>query len=54
MEDELSAFASPSSPKHTKLAGAATYGTKFKLEWMGEFPFITEGCQDPVYSFTAR
>ena len=51
MEAELSTFDSPPSPKRTKLAGAATYGTKFKLEWMGEFPFIAEGHQDPVYSF---
>ena len=32
-------------------SGAATYRTKFKLEWISEFPFITEGHQDPVYSF---
>ena len=51
MEAELPTFESPPSPKRTKLAGAATYGTKFKLEWMGEFPFIAEGHQDPVYSF---
>ena len=31
------------SPKRTQLAGAATYGTKFKLEWISEFPSITKG-----------
>ena len=48
MENESSTFGSQPSPKRTKLAGAATYGTKFKLEWMGEFSFITEGHEDPV------
>ena len=51
MEDESSAFASPPSPKRTKLGGAETCGTKFKLEWMDEFPFITKGRRDSVYSF---
>ena len=51
MEAESSTFESPPSPKRTKLAEAATYGTKFKLEWMVEFSFIAEGHQNPVYSF---
>lgn len=51
MEDESSAVTSPPSPKRTKITGAATYGTKFKLERMGEFPFIAEGHKDP---FSAR
>lgn len=38
----------PPSPKRSR---AATYGTKFNLEWNAHFPFISNGHQDPVYSF---
>lgn len=39
------------SPKRSKVAGAAIYGTKFNSEWTAHFPFISNGHQDPVYSF---
>lgn len=44
-------FELPPNPKHTRLslASAATYGTKFKQDWMNEYPFVTEGHLDPVY-----
>ena len=44
------------SPKRIRLsiAGAATYGTKFKETWMNEFPFVTEGHQDPMYNFHCK
>ena len=44
------------SPKRIRLsiAGAATYRTKFKETWKNEFPFVTEGQQDPVYSFHCK
>jgi len=44
----------PPSPKRTRLAGAATYGTKFKEDWMNEFSFVIKGHQDPVYSFHCK
>ena len=40
--------------KRSKLAGAATYGTKFKPEWKAEFSFLTEGHLDPVYNFYCK
>lgn len=49
-------YPEPFSPpfKRTKLTGAATYGTKFKPEWVAEFPFLTEGQLDPVYNFHCK
>ena len=40
--------------KRSRLAGAATYGTKFKTDWKAEFPFLTEGHLDPVYNFYCK
>lgn len=57
MEGEgLSVDASSYSPpyKRSRLTGAATYGTRFKPEWMSQFPFLTEGHLDPEYSFYCK
>ena len=42
---------SPPSSKRFRLSGAATYGIKFNSEWTAQYPFISKGHQDPVYSF---
>lgn len=46
----------PSSPpyKRSRLAGAATYETKYNNSWSSVFPFIAEGQQDPVHSFFCK
>lgn len=40
--------------KRSKLTGAATYGTKYNPAWSSEFPFISEGHQDPDRSFFCK
>lgn len=37
----------PKSKKFRKLAGAATYKTKYNPAWKKEFPFITSVSGDP-------
>lgn len=40
--------------KRSRLAGAATYGTKYNTSWSSEFPFISEGQIDPINAFFCK
>ena len=42
------------APKRSRLSGAATYNTRFNPSWCDQFPFITQGKQDPLYSFHCK
>ena len=37
--------------KRSKLAGAATYGSKFNPDWTRMYPCVSRGHQDNTYSF---
>ena len=38
-------------PSKRSKTGAALYGTKFNPDWSRQFPFVSKGREDPVYSF---
>lgn len=50
-DEDVIDLEAPPSPKRSRVAGAATYGTRFNSEWAHQFPFLSKGKVDPVYSF---
>lgn len=47
----MMAMAEAAPPTKKSKTGAAVYGTKFNPLWSKEYPFVSRGHDDPVYSF---